>query len=107
MAYERFVAALRAGSGLHVWRGLTPEAQAELARRVGVPGGEEKAVLERFAVRPGWPLELDLPRTGRLVEGAGAEVRVVRGQVDHRDWSVRLVRVDGAWKVDIFGSSPQ
>lgn len=105
-AYQRFVAAVRAGSGPHVWRSLTPESQRRLAELVGVPGAEEDAVLERLAVRPGWPFELDLPRKGRSVDGGTAEVRVVRGKLGDRTWALRVVKVGEDWRIDLFGSQP-
>lgn len=103
-AYERFVAAVRAGSGPHVWRALTPGSQRQLAELVGVPGGEEEAVLERLVVRPGWPFALDLPLRGRVMDGGTAEVRVVRGPLGDAEWALRLVKHGKLWRVDLFGS---
>ncbi len=105
-AYQRFVAAVRAGSGPHVYRALTPKSQERLAELVGVPGGDEKAVLERLAVRPGWAFELDLPRKGRSVDAGTEEARVVRGKLGDKTWALRVVKVGEAWKIDLFGSKP-
>lgn len=103
-AYERFVAAIRAGSGPHVWRALTPDSQRQLAALLDVAADDEKAVLEKLAVRPGWPFELDLPRKGRPIDGGSAEVRHVGGTLGERSWTLRVVKVKTAWRIDLFGS---
>ncbi len=105
-AYETFVAALRAGAVTAVVERLTPSSRDELARKVEAAEPTVEAIVEKLAIRPGAPFELDLPPSAKVVRGAGTDARTVRGYLGQQAWEVRLQVVDGEWRVDLFDSRP-
>lgn len=107
-AYEQFVRAIRGRQGVLVWRMLSPSSQRALALRLGVKSDADPNEIDRLlGLRPGWQFELDLPQQARLDPAKqDADRRVVVGPLGGRTLQIPVVRVDGAWRVDLFAATP-
>ena len=108
VAYERFVAGIRAGRSDVVWQVLTPAARSHLAAELGVaPDAAAEEAARVLAVRPGWQFELDLPQRAILDKASLADDRrVVVGPLAGRTWRIVVRRIDESWLVDLFESEP-
>ncbi len=106
VAYEQFVAAVRAGRADAVWTLLAPRSREVLTQKLGLaPDAAADVVRERLAVRPGAELELDFPRKARIDVALSSEDRhVVIAPLAGREVRLSVVRVGGDWRIDLFTS---
>lgn len=108
LAYERLVAAVRAGRADVVWTSLTPKSQALLAQKLGVDADATPEVLSKvLGIRPGWQFELDIPQRARLDEASTTtDTRVIVGPLAGQQWRLKIRKIEDNWRVDLFDSQP-